>query len=264
MLVRSEDDGALAIGQLSHAWLSGQLARSWGNDAFPAPEAQEEIALGAEQHDIGWALFDLRPGLSAASGLPRSFLETSVAEHLEIWRPAPERLLTVSVRAALVVSLHGASLSELRLGSATDGREELMAHVADERERQVGLRALLGLSEADTERIQRLMWTWDGLSLALCNGWDPFVARDVPAGSGLADIELRRVEPAATTPEQGERAEGVFALDPWPFAASSLLVRCEGRRLAGSFDDEASMQRALDEAVPATLVFELRPAAVPG
>jgi hypothetical protein len=35
MLIREEPDGSfLAIGQASHAWLSGQLARAWGNAEF--------------------------------------------------------------------------------------------------------------------------------------------------------------------------------------------------------------------------------------
>src|SRR4051794_32377461 len=235
MLVRREEEGVLAIGQLSHAWLSGQLARATGNNRFPAPQPREEIALGAEQHDLGWALFDLRPGLSAATGLPRNFLETSVEEHLGIWRTAPERMLSVSTHAALVVSLHGASLSSLRAKSAEEGREALEQHVADERARQGVLRAALGLGEPEAERIQRWMWTWDGLSLALCNGWDPFTSRDVPARDGMEDVELRRVADAARAAAGGERAEGVFAVDPWPFAVSRLEVRCEARSLARDF-----------------------------
>jgi hypothetical protein len=90
------DDGALAIGQLSHAWLSGQLARAWGNDRFSAPEPREGIALGAQQHDIGWARFDLEPRFNPESGLPRTFLELTAEEHLAIWCGAPE---LVSVRA---------------------------------------------------------------------------------------------------------------------------------------------------------------------
>jgi hypothetical protein len=263
VLVRTEEEGALAIGQLSHAWLSGQLARAWGNEAFPAPSDQEEIALGAEQHDLGWALFDLAPGLSPQSGLPRNFLETSVEEHLEIWRAAPDRLLSVSARAALVVSLHGSSLSELRLRGARDegdGPARLEGHIADERARQERLRAALGLSEQDTAHIQRLMWTWDGLSLALCNSWDPFAARDVPSRDGLADIELSRAGDGPGAPREGERHEGTFVLDPWPFAAQALSLRCEARRLERtSFDDEEEMQRALEQAAPLRLVFELRP-----
>jgi hypothetical protein len=261
VLVRREDEGALAIGQLSHAWLSGQLARAWGNDRFTFAGPREEIALGAEQHDVGWAGFDLRPGLSADSGLPRSFLKTSVERHLEIWRPAPERLLSVSAHAALVVSLHGASLSELRLQGAQDGREALEAHVAAERARQAELCALLGLSERDTETIRRLMWTWDGLSLALCNAWNPFTARDVPAAGGLEDIELRRVSPGAKESAGGERDEGAFTLEPWPFAQERLEVRCEARQLAPVFEDEETMQSALERAAPVRLTFALAPAA---
>jgi hypothetical protein len=246
VLVRTDADGALAIGQLSHAWLSGQLARAWGNDRFPAPDPREGIALGAEQHDVGWALFDLQAGLSAETGLPRSFLELSAKEHLEIWSGAPDRLRSASAHAALVVSLHGSSLSELRLHGADQGNEELQRYVERERERQASLRAALALSEQDTDVIRRQMWTWDGLSLALCNGWEPFTARDVPALDGLVEIELRRTG-----------TEASFTLDPWPFSVSALEVRCEARRLAGRYPDEQAMQRALQDADPLTLAFVL-------
>jgi hypothetical protein len=38
ILIRPEGDGVVAIGQASHAWLSGQLARGWGSGRFDAPE----------------------------------------------------------------------------------------------------------------------------------------------------------------------------------------------------------------------------------
>jgi hypothetical protein len=247
MLLRVEEGGALAIGQLSHAWLSGQLARLWGNDRFAAPEPREEVSLGAEQHDIGWALFDLEPRLSAATGLPRNFLETTVEQHLSIWRGAPEHLLSQSEHAALVVSMHGASLSQLRLAGTEDeaDRAALGAHVAAEHERQEALRARLGLSEQETKVTQRQMWTWDGLSLALCNGWRPFVAREVPARDGLVEIELRA------------GPEGAIVLDPWPFAAPAVELRCEARRLAARYEDEREMQAAFAAARPETIRFSL-------
>jgi len=245
MLLRREDEGVLAIGQLSHAWLSGQLARAWGNKRFLGPDPREEIALGAEQHDIGWAQFDLKPGISAHSGLPRSFLETSVEQHLAIWSAAPDRLLSMSEHAALVVSLHGSALSELRLHVAAGGGTLLEAHIAAEHQRQARLRRRLGLSEQQTRLIQRQMWTWDGLSLALCHGWDRFTARDVPQSGGLAELELRGA------------ADGTIVLDPWPFSVPSVEVRCEGRRLAESYESEDVMQRNLEAAAPVTLVIRL-------
>jgi hypothetical protein len=183
--------------------------------------------------------------------LPRNFLELSVEEHLRIWRPAPERLLSQSAHAALVVSMHGSSLSQLRLSGADGGgapAEALRAHVEREHERQADLRGALHVSEAHAERTRRQMWTWDGLSLALCMAWRPFTSKDVPAHDGLIDIELR------------DAAGGDSTLHPWPFAAARLEVRCEARELRRRYDDEGEMHRALAQARPTTLTFGLAPA----
>jgi hypothetical protein len=245
MLVRVDDSGALAIGQLSHSWLAGQLARAWGNARFGGVEPREEIVLGAEQHDIGWALFDLEPRLSPATGLPRSFLELAPEEHLGIWRDAPDHLLSQSLHAALVVSLHGRSLSELRARSLPEQAAVLQPHIDHERDRQATLVARLGLSEEDVERVRRQMWTWDSISLALCHGWRPFAVRDVPTSDGLVDIELR------------DGDDGARILEPWPFGGERLEVRCEARRLARRYDDEAAMLLAFERAEPVTLTFNL-------
>jgi hypothetical protein len=244
VLVRLDQDGALAIGQLSHAWLSGQLAREWGNERFGAPEPREEIVLGAQQHDIGWAMFDREPPFNPDSGLPRNFLEITAEEHLAIWGSAPDRLLSQSLHAALVVSLHGCSLSELRARSGADAAA-LRAHIDRERARQAQLCASLGVTESQAQRTRRQMWTWDGLSLALCNGWRPFIAREVPTNGGLIDLELR----------DGE--DGAWTLDPWPFAAERVEVRCEARRLQARYEDESTMRRAFERPVPVTLKFLL-------
>jgi hypothetical protein len=246
VLVRLNDSGALAIGQLSHSWLAGQLARSWGNSLFCAVEPREEVALGAEQHDIGWALFDLEPRFNPDTGLPKSFLELSVQEHLAIWRGAPEHLMSQSMHAALVVSMHGRSLSELRMRANPAQAEGLKAHVEEERTRQQQICEALSVSAALAERTQRQMWTWDGLSLALCNAWRPFAANAVPTTEGLTTVELR------------DRSDGTSTLEPWPFSARRIEVRCEARHLDARYADEAAMRRAFELAEPTPLTFELR------
>jgi hypothetical protein len=246
VLVRVEEERALAIGQLSHAWLSGQLARAWGNDRFGSVEPREEIALGAEQHDIGWALWDLDPGFNSETGLPCTFLELSVQQHLAIWREAPRRLLSQSLYAALVVCMHGRALSELRAHHAPEHAAELRAHASEERERETQLCARLGIGETEARRIQRLMWTWDGLSLALCHSWRPFTAREVPAAEGLLDVELRDVP------------DGTSTLDPWPFSDPRVTVRCEALQLERSYASEGELRSALARTEPLTLEFVLR------
>ena len=245
MLVRPDGDGTLVIGQLSHAWLSGQLARAWGNDAFPGANPREEVALGAEQHDIGWAGIDLAPPFNASTGLPRNFLELTVDEHLAIWRGAPDQLESQSLHAALVVSLHGRSLSELRARAAPEHGQRLEEHIADERARQRRLCEALGVTDSELERTRRQMWTWDGLSLALCNQWRPFAAKDVPGHDGLVALELR------------DRADGTLTIDPWPFASERVEVRCEARRIGARYEDEAQMRLALERAKPVTVLFVL-------
>src|SRR5437763_10480622 len=114
MLLRQEGRSVLAIPQQSHAWISGQLARVWGNDRFPSPEPWEEVCLAAEQHDIGMAGWDLEPTLNPDTGLPHSFLEMPLEVHLGLWDAAPRRLLVQSRYAALLVSMHGSRLYRRR------------------------------------------------------------------------------------------------------------------------------------------------------
>ena len=115
MLLREEGDGSvLAIGQPAHAWVSGQLARAWGNAAFGEVSPREPVCLAAEQHDIGMALYDLAPRLDPATGLPFPFDRMPFPLHLELWEAAPRRVLAQSRYAALLVSMHGVALYGLR------------------------------------------------------------------------------------------------------------------------------------------------------
>jgi hypothetical protein len=78
------------------------------------------------------------------------------------------------------------------------------------------------------------MFTLDGLSLAVLQPWDPFE---------IAGITKRGL-----------------TLDPWPFAGDELAVRCEGRRLHGTFGNEQQLHAALEQAERVELEFVLHPA----
>src|SRR3546814_5390717 len=85
MLFRRDGDETIAITQPSHAWLSGQIVRAWGNDVFAKPEPFEEVCLGAEQHDIGWLDWEAAPTLNAETGLPHTFHELGAEDHTRLW-----------------------------------------------------------------------------------------------------------------------------------------------------------------------------------
>jgi Protein of unknown function (DUF3891) len=222
MLLRRDNDDVIVIGQPAHAWLSGQLARAWN----PRPEPWEEVCLAAEQHDAGMAEWDRAPKLNPETGLPRSFMELELDDHLEIWWRAAPLVLQQSRYAALLVSMHGTALYERR---RDQDDERVRAFLAGQRELQE--RLIEGFDEEQVRRNQQLIWTWDSLSLGILLDWGTFDAGGIHVEDGT--------------------------LDPWPFGSSTIAVKSEGRRLTGTFDDEAAMRAALDAAPWVTLEFEL-------
>ena len=259
MVVADLDQGVVAVGQPSHAWLSGQLARAWGNDRFGVVWPWEEVCLAAEQHDVGMAGWDLEPELNPDTGRPRSFVEMALATHLELWSAAPHRLRAQSRYAALLVSLHGTALYERRdldaMGAERaaavrrylDGQRELQARWLAELRADP---ATAGAAErAWVDRNRALVWTWDTLSLALLLGWPPHDTDPVPTAADPLVIRLSPVDGAHRR----------FALEPWPFAADRVTVRCEGRRLETPYDDEPAMRAALERGAWVTLSFDLEP-----
>ena len=205
MLLRPDGDEVLCIGQASHAWISGQMARAWA-DPF---EPYEEVCLAAEQHDVGMAEWDLAPSLNPETGLPHGFTEMPFSVHSRLWLEAPKKLVSTSAYAAALVSLHGTRLYEMR---------ERTADVAEFLRWQEGFRRWLGFARDDLEPGSTLLWIWDYLSLAALLGW-------------VGEVEGFRVEGAR--------------ISPWPFREATLTVRCEGRRLRGRFTDETEMRAAL-------------------
>ena len=115
MLVRHDSRGVLVIGQPSHAWISGQLARVWGSERFGAVEPYEEVCLAAEQHDVGMAMWDLEPPRHTESGLPVSFLQMAIPDHIDLWTTG---VPVATARSDLGVSLLARSGTNQRWDSA--------------------------------------------------------------------------------------------------------------------------------------------------
>jgi hypothetical protein len=260
LLLREDGRGVLAIGQASHAWISGQLAEAWGNRRFGVVEPRREVCLAAVQHDVGMAAWDLAPMFNPQTGLPYSFVEMPLAVHIDLWTHGPPRLVSQSRYGALLVSAHGRRLYERRdlerlsPEDAAMVREFLAVRASFEAELTRSLRAdpitAASATDAVLARNSQLLWTWDYLSLAVCLDWAPGTASDVPTATG--EVELR----LAASPS------GRLTLDPWPFSVPTLSVRCEGRRLPHRFDSADALAEALLRAPWETLDLELEPLAV--
>jgi uncharacterized protein DUF3891 len=240
----------VAIGQPSHSWVSGQLARAWGNERFGALERYEEVCLAAEQHDLGMGPWDADPERNPHTGLPYSFTEMPIARHLQQWRDGPRRLLVQSRYASLLVSMHGSRLQRRRdLNRLPEAQAAAIRdYLTEQTAFQDALIASLEVRPEQLERHHQLLWIWDFLSLALCLDWPPITAHDVPSATAPVELELA----AGDAPRR-------LTLAPWPFRGETLTARCEGRRLHGPYGSDEEMRRALDEAPWETIEFELAP-----
>ncbi len=263
MLLRACDDAVLCIGQPAHAWVSGQLARAWRG-----VEPSEEVCLAAAQHDIGMAAWDADPELNRSTGRPYGFTEMPLETHLRLWTRAPALALAQGRYVALLVSMHGTALYEMRDldRMAEDDARAVRDFLDGQRALQGKLRDSLGIGEEEARRNQRLMWTWDFLSLALCLEWAPTGIDDVPIGEGHAErLELRAVEHERLELSADDREplgartrRSAYILEPWPFAHDRVTLRCEGRLLRERFEDEQRMRAALAEAPWVTLEWLLQ------
>jgi hypothetical protein len=247
MLLRRDAGGTVAIGQPAHAWVSGQLARAWAEPFAP----RAEVCLAAEQHDVAWVGWERAPELDPETGLPYAFSALPRLRRLELWSGAAAQLVSQSRYAALLVSLHGTLLVER---FPPEGGDEVAHAVAAylERERDFQARLLESLradprygphaGQAAVARNRELVFTWDGLSLALLHG-----VREERTAAGL------------TLAPAGGDAERV-SVSPWPFREDTVTVVCEGRLLSETFPGERELRRGLARAPWLTIETRLEPA----
>jgi hypothetical protein len=142
----------------------------------------------------------------------------------------------------LLTSLHGSALFQRR---RQDPR--VAEFLATRRAFEQRLLAALDLPAAEVSRNQRLLWTWDGMSLGLILGWAPWTAQRVPAADGaMLDVRLSR---------DGD----VHIMEPWPFASEQVTVGVEGRLVQRTFASTEHLREALANAPWTELQYELRP-----
>lgn len=267
MLFREEASTTIAITQPAHAWISGQIARAWGNDIFGTIGPYEDVCLAAEQHDMGWLLWEQAPTLNTATGRPHDFRQMDLTTHTGIWAGGTAMALALGRYPALLVSLHGTGLyarfdfGKARPDDAAVVRTFLDGQEAIQRRLIASLRADPAYARhadpATIERNRGIVRSADRMSLAICTLLrdlavrtdDPGLGlvRQVPTAHSAVDIEMRSVP-------------GAIALKPWPFAARTVHVSCEGLILPqGRFADQTGLRDALRDAERTTVTAVLTP-----
>lgn len=261
MLYRDDPRGSIGITQPAHAWVSGQLARAWGNAAFGTFTPRDELILAAEQHDVGMAAWEAAPTLNPRTGRAYSFLELPEPLHSQIFVAGARLLATQNRYAALLTSRHFTRLAG-RHDIANDPpatAQAVTAYLASEPAWQE--RLLAGLRDdpryaphvaaAVLDRNSRLLAAWDWLSLLLLMGLrGPATVPAVPTAAGVVTLGL--------TPDVADAT--LVTIAPWPFATATVTLVCEGRRPGTGYADDEALRAALTAAPWMTLHLTLRPA----
>lgn len=268
MLLRRDGTGVIAIPQPSHAWLSGQMARAWGNRRFAAPVPNEEVCLAAGLHDIGWLSWEMAPALDAETGYPQEFFKVPPKVHISLWSEGVRRAGAFGRYPALLVSLHAGTIYARHFDFAhasPDDAGAVRAFLDEQHRIQARIAASLRdnpmmVGQASPENIERnrlLIAALDRISLEICRGVKQEVQiPDVPvAGDRRINLSLR--------PRGGSHnlIHDDLILDPWPFRGASVAVHAEGKRLRGRFSGQEFLQRALNDAEPVRVTAMLHRAA---
>ncbi|MBD2725936.1 DUF3891 family protein [Nostoc sp. FACHB-892] len=262
MLHRISKYGVICITQPHHAWLSGQLARAWGNEQFGQFLPKEEVSLAAEQHDIGWLRWEQQPTLNPQTGYPYKFTELATEVHIDIWSGAKQLALPLGRYATLLISLHGTGLYErfTNWQNSEKSARIVQDFFKNEYAFQNQIIELLQKDEYYSpyvmpeviERNKKLVATWDALSIILCEGkTGEHYVNQVPTTNGITTLKL-------SLTEDKEHFHTVI-MSPWVFEQSEIKLVYEGRLLRETFSDEAAMQKVLTSDCWVTLSTTLIP-----
>ena len=86
------------------------VAKAWGDSSLAALQPHEEVIQAIRHHDDGWSDWDAAPDVDPAIGRPRSFVEMSLDESIDIWRRSIFLACSRGYLAAHMVSNHFTTL----------------------------------------------------------------------------------------------------------------------------------------------------------
>ena len=262
-MIIQNDFGAqrvIAISQTAHAWVSGQMARNWGNENFSGFVPAEPLCYAAEQHDRGFLDWERQPTLNPKSGLPHTFENLPLSLNVELRKKSILELKAVSLYASLVTSMYFArAMGQEHPVESHEDRQRIAEFLVEQKVLQ---RELLGslrrdpylrsaCSDQAIEYHRRLLAAWDHLSELLCRNPDcTFSVDHVPTTLGKSCRLF-------VTPMDPNSRE--VRLEPWPFSKSRVELTCEGHVLDRRFSSEADLRKYLKDAQRVSVIYTLIP-----
>jgi Protein of unknown function (DUF3891) len=207
MIVCDLGDRWQIVMQTDHADLSGELARRWA----AGTKRSDSLAVAAERHDDGWAVWEQAPMCDPDSAKPVNFLDVGVLSHLAFYRAGIAAITEQDRYAGLLVSMHGAGIyrgryglqPELKLTFAEGAREQVDAFVAEQESTFAAREAELGITPEERQEDYELLQIYDRMSLLFCT--------NDTAAPPPAEFAGYRFAPAG---------EATITMSPFPFEGS--------------------------------------------
>jgi len=232
----------LAITMSEHTALCQQLARAFGNDRFEALVPLELMVYVIANHDAGWSEFDRDPGIDQATGLPYNLVDTP-PEHITVTsRLSPDFNQRHHPFCGLISSMHSwglyngrYGLSKLVLLDKIAAKDRPLANkmLDGELERQKRLKAEVQRDGAAADRLDDRKLFQNYKQLQFIDTLALYFNRIHPSERIEQQFESVPVsaqqDVTVTIRPQGAN---VYALSPFPFAASGAEYGFGGRRVA--------------------------------
>jgi hypothetical protein len=264
VICRNTEKGWFFITQPAHAWAAGQLAAAWDSEMLFTPVLKNEVTLATALHDVGWVEWDKTPRLHP-DGHPVSFVEITFAETQQIWERAVSHVSLYNLYAALLVSMHAATIYRQRLERGADPNEQrMLTETSLNQHLQIQSDLITRLSKqsqyaADVEQLQlqanyRILRICDLLLLAICTGLTPFTAGEIPNVPGPSG------ELSHTINYKLNEDDHILSLNPYPFSQPELALSVYGRQInQKTFPDLPTYHAALKGANPEEIRWTIIP-----
>jgi hypothetical protein len=251
MMVNPYDDSRLMLAlQIDHSRVAGFFAAHWGNQDFARPEPYASVALAANEHDIGWWEWEMKPSTVNDKGYPLDYHDGSLNYlgqlRLDFYKNAVEHVLPRDPYAALLMAMHGVALMNAGYGKyayppdrTSDPR--VKAYVDDQEELRLKLLEQLRQSErfksfSSDEQVwtnYEYMEVFDQLAQFVCNRYPlNSKARKLGPSNTLNDVHVptKPGKPAVklnidtVAEHKAVLRPYPFDMDPLPFSFTARLV----------------------------------------
>jgi hypothetical protein len=245
MMVNPYDESRLLLAlQIDHSRVAGLLAAHWGNEFFAKPEPYASVVLAAQEHDIGWWEWEMKPSTLNDKGYPLDYHDGSLKYlgqlRLDFYRRAVDQVMQRDPYAALLIAMHGVALMNAgygRLAYPPDRSADPRVKAYIEHQNQLRLKLLEQLRESDEFRpysSDEQVWTnyelvevYDQFAQFICNR-QPFnnsEARPLGPTPTLNDVRVpvsTGVNPVKLHVEVVSENRAV--VKPYPFDVDPLVL----------------------------------------